>query len=62
MGADVWAVIAVLFFWVWVASFLVGIFRSCPVRGEFKSVTAMIWGAVVLVSGGLWVVGLLKAA
>jgi len=55
MGADLWAVTAVLFFWVWVASFLVGIFRSCPARGEFKSVPAMIWGVVVLMSCGLWV-------
>ncbi len=61
MGADVWAVIAVLFFWVWVVSFLLGIFRSCPARGEFKSVPAMTWGVAALMSGGLWVVGLLKS-
>jgi len=62
MGADLWAVVAVFFFWMWVASFLVGIFCSTPARGEFKSVPAMIWGAVLLISCGLWVVGLLKAS
>lgn len=62
MGADVWAIIAVLFFWLWAASFLMAIFHACPARGELRSVPAMIWGTIVLMSGGLWVVGLLKAA
>lgn len=61
MAADAWAVVAVLAFWGWVASFLAGIFRTFPAKGEFCAASARIWGIALLVTGTLWIVGLLKA-
>ena len=62
MAADSWAVVAVCAFWGWVASFLIGIFRTFPGRGEFCASSARIWGIALLITGALWVAGLLKAA
>ncbi len=45
----------------WIASAIVFLFKVFPGRGRFEARPARIWGAALLVSYGVWVVGLLNA-
>jgi len=45
----------------WVASTIVFLFRAFPGRGLFDGREARLWGAVVLASYAVWIVGMLNA-
>ena len=45
----------------WISSAIIFLFKAFPERGQFKVRPARLWGAVLLASYVVWVVGLLNA-
>jgi hypothetical protein len=45
----------------WILSAIIFLFRVFPRRGLFEAREARVWGAAVLVSYGVWIVGMLNA-
>ena len=61
MSDGLWSIITLLGLFGWVSSAVVFLFRSFPGRNLFDARQARVWGTVVLVSYGVWVVGMLNA-
>ncbi len=58
---DVWAMVMVAGLAGWLLSALIFIFRAFPGRGLFLVRPALTWGAVLVVSYIVWIVGMLHA-
>jgi len=56
-----WSIITLLGLSGWVSSAIVFLFRAFPGRGLFEAREARVWGAVVLVTYGIWIAGMLNA-
>jgi hypothetical protein len=56
-----WSIVTIIGLAGWVSSAIVFLFRTFPGRGLFEVREARIWGTAVLVSYGVWVVGMLNA-
>ena len=56
-----WSIITIIGLSGWVASAIVFLFKAFPGRGMFDAREARVWGAAVLVSYGVWIVGMLNA-
>lgn len=61
MAHETWSVILLIGLYGWIGSTLVFIFRAFPGQGLFEARPARIWGACVLVSFSVWILGLLNA-
>ena len=61
MSDGMWSIITLIALSGWVTSTIMFLFRGFPGRGLFKSREARVWGAAVLVSYGVWIVGMLNA-
>jgi hypothetical protein len=58
---DVWSIITLIGLSGWIFSAMVFLFRVFPGRGRFVAREARVWGAAVLASYGIWIVGMLNA-
>ena len=56
-----WSIITLIGLSGWISSAIVFLFRAFPGRGLFEVREARVWGAVVLVSYGVWIAGMLNA-
>jgi hypothetical protein len=56
-----WSVITLIGLAGWIVATIVFLFRAFPGRGLFDAREARVWGAVVLVSYGVWIAGMLNA-
>jgi len=61
MHPEMWSVLAVVAFWVWIATSLLFIFRAFPTLGAFQPRPALVWGIASILSACLWVVALRQA-
>ena len=61
MSDGMWSIITLIGLSGWVFSSIVFLFRVFPGRGRFEVCEARVWGAAVLVSYGVWIVGMLNA-
>ena len=61
MSDGIWSIITILGLLGWVSSAIMFLFRAFPGRGLFEAREARVWGAVVLVAYGVWIVGMLNA-
>ena len=61
MMSDVWAALMVTGLACWLFSALIFIFKAFPGRGQFLVRPALTWGAVLIVSYLVWIVGMLHA-
>jgi hypothetical protein len=61
MHAEVWSVLAVVAFWIWIATSLLFIFKAFPRFGVFQSRPALVWGIASMLSACLWVLALRQA-
>ena len=61
MISDIWAVLMVTGLACWLLSVLIFIFKAFPGRGQFLARPALTWGAVLIVSYLVWIVGMLHA-
>jgi hypothetical protein len=61
MSDGLWSIITLIGLSGWISSAIVFLFRVFPGRGLFKTREAYVWGTAVLVSYGVWVVGMLNA-
>ena len=61
MSDGMWSIITLIGLSGWVSSTIVLLFRAVPRRDLFEAREARIWGAAVLVSYGVWIVGMLNA-
>ena len=61
MSDGFWSILVLISFFGWISSAIVFLFKAFPERGQFKARPAGLWGAVLLVSYTIWVIGLLNA-
>jgi len=61
MSDGLWSIVTIIGLSGWVSSAIMFLFRAFPGRGRFEVREACVWGAAVLVSYGVWVVGMLLA-
>jgi hypothetical protein len=61
MSDDVWSIITLIGLSGWIFSAMMFLFRAFPGRGLFEAREARVWGAAVLLSYGIWIVGMLNA-
>jgi len=61
MSHDIWSIILIIGLIGWISSTLFFIFSSFPARGEFHRESALKWGICVMVTFGIWVIGLINA-
>jgi hypothetical protein len=57
----IWSIITLIGLFGWVSSAIVFLFKAFPGRGLFEVRAARLWGAALLVSYAVWVIGLLNA-
>jgi hypothetical protein len=58
---EIWSIITLVALAGWILSVLVFVFKAFPGRDQFDIKQARTWGVAVLVSYGVWIVGMLKA-
>jgi hypothetical protein len=56
-----WSIITLVGLLGWISAMFVFLFKAFPGRDLFVARQARIWGAVVLISYGIWIVGMLNA-
>ncbi len=61
MPNETWCIVTIVGLIGWIASALVFLFKAFPGRDMFEARPARMWGVAVLVSYGIWLVGMLKA-
>jgi hypothetical protein len=61
MSDGAWSIIMLIGLTGWISSAIIFLFRVFPGRGLFEAREARVWGAAVLVSYGVWIVGMLNA-
>lgn len=58
---ELWAIIAIAGFWIWVFSCVFFILRSFPRHQKFVARAAVKWGGVMIFSFCIWLLGMIKA-
>ncbi len=58
---DIWAAVMLAGLAGWLCSALIFIFKAFPGRGQFLVRPALTWGAVLVVSYMVWIVGMVHA-
>ena len=61
MSNGIWSIITLVGLFGWISSMLVFLFKAFPGRNLFEARPARTWGLVVLISYGIWIVGMLNA-
>lgn len=61
MADEIWSIIIIASLAAWISSTLGFVFKAFPAKGRFEARPAMKWGAAVVVSFAIWIVGLLNA-
>ena len=61
MSDGVWSIVTLIGLAGWIISTMVFIFRAFPARGVFVARQARIWGGALIVSYGIWIVGMINA-
>lgn len=61
MSDTVWSIVTLAGLAVWITSTVVFIFTAFPARGVFAARPARMWGAVLIVSYGVWIAGMIHA-
>ena len=61
MSNGIWSIITLVGLFGWISSMLVFLFKAFPERNLFETRPARTWGLVVLISYGIWIVGMLNA-
>lgn len=61
MSNEIWSAVTLIGLFGWISFMLVLLVKAFPGRGVFEARPACIWGAAVLISYGIWIVGMLNA-
>jgi hypothetical protein len=61
MSNEIWSIVTLVGLLGWISAMLVFILKAFPGRDRFEARPARTWGIVVLISYGVWIVGMLNA-
>ena len=61
MPNEMWCIVTIVGLIGWISTALVFLFKAFPGRDVFEARAARTWGVAVLVSYGIWLVGMLNA-
>jgi len=61
MSHDIWSIVLIIGLAGWIASSIFLMFRAFPEKDVFNPAAGIRWGAAVVVSFVVWIIGMLNA-